>query len=180
LSVATVGDRRRLSIADVMIVVAAAAIGLVLVRQPFPISGRSPMSALAWSGLVLATDFLAPVSFAFLAIRLRPPRPTFRRLARQPGFAACLVVAAASVVVAGLFGIDQILAKGGPHLNSESWCSLEVHSAALAVLGSWITLATAGRWRRLATGGVERLGRLVGWTWLSLLAILWTITLAIS
>ena len=99
---ATGNDRSRLSIADGMIAVAAVAVGLVLVRQTLPINEVSPAWAgLAMNGSVLAADLLAPISFALLAIRLRPPRPPLRRLARQPGFAACL----AAVTAGGLLAI---------------------------------------------------------------------------
>lgn len=165
-----IGDRRSLSIADGMIAIAAVAVAMVLVRATLPIDpGSAGRGRLLMTGMMLLANFLAPLSFAIVAIRLRRPRPPFRRLARQPGFAACLAASAACVVVAILLGILRVTS---PKDDAVGFWMMASYFIPFAVLGAWVTLAAAGRWRRPAPGGVERLGWLIGWAWLAITGML--------
>jgi hypothetical protein len=121
------------------------------------------------NGMVLLADFLTPSSFAVLAIRLRRPRPRVRRLARQPGFAACLAASGAGTVVAVLAVLFRIIR---PKEDISGLWFMSILSLPFAVLGAWLLLAATGRWRRPVPGGVERLGWLIGWAWLAIIGML--------
>ena len=82
-----IGDRpkRRLTLLDVMILVAATAIALALARATVsPVQPDGEAIVVAWA-------FLTPLSWAVLLLRLKRPRPGLRRLTSRPGDAACLV-----------------------------------------------------------------------------------------
>jgi hypothetical protein len=95
---------RRFTMMDAMLLVAATAIGLGLVREfdrDFTSFIRDTYYQ-GWEsqfgkavGMILRVIALTlPCALAWtvatLALRLRPPRPPWRRLMRQPGFVACL------------------------------------------------------------------------------------------
>jgi len=83
---------RRLTLADLVVLVVAAAVGLMMLRMlvgdqddsPFgrPIGGMKV-------GLIL-TPFLLTTTSAIVIARLRGPRPGFRAAIRQPGTLACV------------------------------------------------------------------------------------------
>lgn len=183
---------RRFTLLDGMILVASVAAGLGVLRA---FSGEGEWDFLVTPSLwsrdlldVLAADLivmLAPpavsVTLAVLALRLRQPRPTWRRLVRQPGLMAGLALVAAWAVV-GIFtalhvtslGGVVVLANGGgvgPGDSPGYW--LEVFSEFAAVFGGfavascWATLAVGRRWRAEAGWG-DRLGRLVGVGWIAM------------
>ena len=108
---------RRLTILDITMLVAATAVGLTILRT-FWNSGwffrqYSPGSELSFLAQCLyqaCFPFLASWTVCFLILRLRQPRPTLRRLARQPGMAACsaaalvLVVPLMAIVIPEIYG----------------------------------------------------------------------------
>ena len=103
-------------------------------------------------------------TIAWALIRLAPPRPPLRRLARQPGSVACGV----ALLVGGVEVIMQWLTL----LNADLMSSLVSDGAARlsaeiapAVLGAWATLRLGGCWRA-ERGWVDRAGRALGWSWL--------------
>jgi hypothetical protein len=101
---------RRFTILDATILVAATAVGLAILRlfvadgwffrQEFPISHIKSMAQCANEACL---PFFASWTLGFLILRLRWPRPRLRRLARQPGMAACS--AAALVLIVQLLAI---------------------------------------------------------------------------
>ena len=77
---------RRLTILDAMVMVVATAGALALARPNLQ-SGN--LAHPAWAGYLEASiGVLVAWTPTALWLRLRRPRPTLRRLARQPGFAA--------------------------------------------------------------------------------------------
>lgn len=101
---------RPFTVLDGMILVAATAVSIVLLKiavgyfgafygpfsEPHDLTDGSDIPYLgSITGLIRcgSVPVLLPASLALLVIRLRKPRPALRRLARQPGFAACSVVA---------------------------------------------------------------------------------------
>ena len=104
-------ERRTITLFDLMMVVAATAIGLSLVQFGWhaksPAAGFStwPVSAKYSDGGYPSTRWVVPIAGrvgpflpclvawtgAFLVIRLRGPRPRRRRLLRQPGLVAAVV-----------------------------------------------------------------------------------------
>lgn len=104
---------------------------------------------------------LIPPTIAVLALRLRSPRPRFRRLARQPGWVAC-VMASLSSLVAGLLLLSCMA------MNGADWGRFLIRSLwaynGPTVAGAWILLAMSGRWKSEASW-IDRMGRLLGLGW---------------
>jgi len=101
---------RKFNLLDAMILIAATAAGLALLRT-FLASGRfflgSPFQrrfeSCVLSGIEAAYPFLVMWTLALVILRLRQPRPRIRRLIRQPGMAACSV--ASMMLIVQLLGI---------------------------------------------------------------------------
>jgi hypothetical protein len=103
---------RRFTIADMMILVVAAAVAMLLLRSYMPghlrqlqsIHDYAPDPWGLWWALVWVFEpsecVVIPWMAALIAIRLRQPRPRRIRLAAQPGFVACVAVMA--TIVPGL------------------------------------------------------------------------------
>lgn len=115
-------------------------------------------------------------SATVLAMRFRSPRPRFARLARQPGFMACVVVlltlAAGAVPLAEYNFLFRTM--GGhqePLLNPGKLFLALLYLMAVpvgfAVMASWFTLVLARRWRPEPMW-LDRAGRFFGWLWILL------------
>src|SRR4051794_31200278 len=116
---APLSRRRRLTIADVMILLVALAIGLFMIRTNLPIEFEPlprkaeliPNVVSAWAALLFPSLVFWTLTVALLA--LRPPRLPLRRLARLPGFVACgsaaVIVAAGAAVNVLHLGVGAIL-----------------------------------------------------------------------
>ena len=90
-------DSRRISTFDLMILVAAAAIGLWLEHHtpPYlwpggPWTGPGSAVILIWGWTLEAFPLLIPLAPTLVVLHLRRPRPSLRRLSLRPDFAACL------------------------------------------------------------------------------------------
>jgi hypothetical protein len=90
-------DSRKFSIFDLMILVAASAVGLWLMHHSPPYlwpggAAYGPESSVfrIWKVTLGSFPFLIPLAPTFLILHLRRPRPPLRRLSLRPGFAACL------------------------------------------------------------------------------------------
>lgn len=135
---------------------------------------------------------LVPLTAAVALLRLAPPRPSFQRLWRQPGFLACIAV---------LFAIGWRLfilvkrwaAEVAPPLMSvvsESWpyqllefaydrlFALEANAGGIVAI-AWIVAWLAGRWRP-EPSWIDRAGCLLGAAWIAmtLMAAMSALTLA--
>ena len=171
---------RRFTIADVMILVPAAAVGALILRSYLPGFSRQ----LGW----LSTDVPDPHGFwraytwlhgvgsclvvpwmaALIVIRLRRPRPGRLRLACQPGFVACVAVLAS--ILAGLAWFATIHHRPGfqrPEGFEQAW-SIATHWTDTAVAGAWLALVLARRWRP-EPSWIDRMGRALGFYWIFLL-----------
>ncbi len=178
---------RPFTLMDAMILIAATAVALPGARiMMIGIGVASPGESLSGALIDLCADgdykgagaLLAYLSalvaaawtVAVIPLRLRRPRPPWRRLGRQPGFIAAsaaalaltlliLVIARAWMVkgVAAFFvgDIELSLVVLGPSL------------AGAAVLGSWTTLILGRRWRAEASWP-DRLGRALGAYWIAM------------
>jgi hypothetical protein len=105
-------------------------------------------------------------TFALLVIRLRRPRPRFRRLNRQPGFVAC-VAAGLTLLLCGATSLP-LLAHG------KDWVSFISYApeVCFAVVGAWLALALAGRWHT-EPGWIDRMGLAVGVLWIASNLLTW-------
>ncbi len=166
-------SERRFTIADAMLLIAATAVGLSVQRDWIAPVFRGPLYPLRYY-VDLPYLLLAPLNFywtlAFVAIRLRSPRPSPRRLGRQPGFIAGLAVILATLIHAVL-GANLVFSARGVQWDRVDHLLLNLSPAqtiAPAVAVAWMVLAVSGRWRPNA-GWIDRLGRFIGLTWLGIL-----------
>jgi hypothetical protein len=162
---------RRFTLVDGMILVAATAGGLALTRTPlaegfwesFLGEPELHLVGVIHAVLLLGLPLLLMWTFALVVVRLRHPRPRFRRLASQPGFVAC--VAAASAMTLCTLSMIPLLAWS----NAFSYEQISLRSytpeAGFAVAGAWLSLALGRRWRA-EPGWIDRTGRGLGVTWI--------------
>ncbi len=199
------GEGRQLNILDAMVLIAATALGLALlgfsvgglgvireqVKESLDFSGPVPhnwprwvWTIVTWYGLIVEVSFpfCASWTIAILALRVRRPRPSMRRLLRQPGTVACY--SAAIFLLPALLGSICLLASSyfafDISFDSPEWqrglalCFIFLPSLpGSAVLSSWVTLRLVGRWRSEASW-IDRVGRLLGAYWIAAILLpLW-------
>lgn len=186
---------RRFTISDGMILVAALAVGLAWTSKLAPVLFRSfsPGHSLGVSQLerwdlvfmaaVLAMPTLLIVTLVLPVLRLRGPRPTWRRLARQPGMVASLAAVLTLLTIIAVFFLTASLYPRSILPSVREAFTVEyivglieiVMLAApligLAVASVWASLLLQHRWR-CEPSLVDRLGRLVGSAWLAMVPIM--------
>ena len=196
---------RKFFISDAIVLVAATAVGLFVFRPYYAVASLdwTPPFANAtwivgsiscvWNGLALAFPIVIAWTIALVGLRLRAPRPSWRKLLRQPGFVAGL---AATVVLAVRFcGFATMCARvvGQPSLSLVSvrrtggggfmagpppgnlLFELDHFVSTMALLGAsvaacWIFLLASGSWRP-ERGWIDRAGRVLGWFWIATLPL---------
>ncbi len=172
---------RKFTILDAMILVAAVACGLAMSRAVDP-AWYDGAHTQNWFGRITdgpvrvsaALPYLIALTPAVLLMRIRCPRPRWRRVMRQPGMAACS--AAMVPIVVALLRLQcrgWPLATSTPFGMEKIWDPLYwdcAFDAGLWVVAAWLALALSGR-RRSEPSGIDRLGRLVGAGWLMVLAV---------
>jgi hypothetical protein len=175
--------RRRFTLLDTMILVAATAAGYAVVQWSSPLIVGEPildvlreMSSLGEIGTtvallsLIAMPVIASWSLALIPLRLIGPRPRWRRLARQPGLVAALAVATTVGFLAMVWTVAAFVVGLGILSGFvELVIPMLPISLGLAVLVSWLTLIAGRRWRP-EPSWVDRLGRALGISWI-LLAI---------
>ena len=182
---------RRFTIADVMILVSAAAASSLILRFYMPgfqrsVGFASRLGLDAWN-LRLAYGWVrgpgscvvVPLMASLIAIRLLPPRP--RHLRIQPGFVACVAVMVS--LVPGILWYETVQYRPGfqrPDAFERAWGCV-THWSSTAVIGAWLALAF-GRRFRAERSWVDRAGRVLGAYWVFLvisgIAIEWLQRLA--
>lgn len=179
---------RRFSIADAMLLVAGTAVGIVWTKYWLLWSRDSYEAGLAgltrfaqhfrlarWLTEALSCCILS-LSGAWMAVRLRKPRPSIRQLSRQPGFVAATAALAAFAVntffhiADWMTGIIQVF--DAPRWSLMWWKDVWANSLALnpqsfcaPVAVAWLLLAIRGRWRR-EPGWIDKMGIALGSYWL--------------
>lgn len=113
--------------------------------------------------LVVALPHLVAWTFALVAIRLRAPRPGFRRLARQPGFVACGAAAPAALLCAGS-GLGFLVSGSRFRVGPASFIGY-TPELCFSVVGAWLALAASGRWKA-EPSWIDRTGRAIGVLWI--------------
>lgn len=186
------------------------AIGMSMRSEPFHFPGQTSDGGFEWLHFVEPPDYsggllqwktyrethrllcnvaqeIIPLTFPWtlvvLALRLRRPRPTLRRLAHQPGFAAC-----ASVAVMAAIGFLGDLSSGLERTTwgdgfrfrwGLEWIMFRDHyltfgdsppALAAAVAAAWALLAL-GRMARPEPGWLDRAGRVLGAYWGAVLVL---------
>jgi hypothetical protein len=192
-------ERRKFTLLDMMILVAAVAVGLWLRPQNLPpgferaieesIRQHSLRLLALWSRLILNGE---PMNYGFFSIRpmvsvwtltlllleLIHFRPPLRRLARQPGFAACCAVALVIVLV-GPMNIAMLDRSVDP---VPIWAKVRAYlrvalgfghgQCGAAVATAWLTLVLTGRWRP-RPDWLDRAGRALGIFWIAIIPLIW-------
>lgn len=183
---------RPFTVSDGMILTAAAAVGIWLILLYDREGGSS------WLGMMhhlaraatyrdlrygllefapYAQHLLLPLGFALVVVRLRRPRPSLRRLAHQPGFAACfaaLLVAFVSII-GSLFSMAERAVLGDGYLPPSpeifiysllyDLLAYPYPAPGAAVTAVWGVML-AGSMCRREPGWIDRAGRAVGACWL--------------
>ncbi|WP_435008445.1 hypothetical protein P12x_005655 [Tundrisphaera lichenicola] len=170
---------RRFTIADVMILVPAAAVGALILKPYLPgfswqlgyIPSFGPDPWGLWRAYLwlhgVGSCLVVPWMAAMIVIRLRRPRPRLVRF--QPGFVACVAVMAS--LVPGLAWIASIYHRPGfqrPQGFEQAWAIATSWTDA-AVLGAWLALWLGRKWRP-EPSWIDRMGRALGLYWIVLLA----------
>jgi hypothetical protein len=141
--------------------------------------GPQPWSwtRLARITLIRTAPFASVITMALLFLRLLQPRPSVRRLARQPGFVACLT-ASLVLFVGGSMTFSGVsrninLPWRGLHFSDYFpylFQPFERAEVGFAVAASWLVLIVGRRWRP-EPSWIDRCGRAVGAYWIMLVPI---------
>jgi hypothetical protein len=173
--------RRRFTIADGMILVAATAAALATAKSfpPRPRSALLPWAAeipkLTWAGLIF--------TLALIPIRLRRPRPGRDDLWRRPGWVSCISVAIALAVLllqeslsfATIFRANPVaLFSPGTDLAFFRNKIGQIQTQGIiAIAATWSVLACGGRWES-EPGWIDRAGRVIGVYWIVIGLVNWS------
>ncbi len=162
---------RRLTLLDVMIVVASTALGLAGARAIYPTMEPPKVKYLAWSFEGPPTVLVASWSLALLVLRAISPRPPRRRVVRQPGWLACASGSSAillGMACHGAFNAVHSEPQAGMWAIAGLW-SVAIRLAPAFVIGAWAGLLLDGRWSN-ERSWIDRAGRLVGAYWVAAFA----------
>jgi hypothetical protein len=160
-----------MNLLDLLLLVAGCGAGLALGLHDIA-SGAYRYYDWGSEGLALAEAWGAAlglsVTMTTLVLRLRPPRPAWCRLRRQPGFIAGLVTIAAAVemVLRGVVTYGKA-GLGSPLFRNNVLATvLSPIEYGFFILIGWGTLKVSGAWVSEA-GAIDRLGRAMGWFWIA-------------
>lgn len=170
-------SHRRFRISDGLVLVLATAVGFAWMRalnqeQFDGLSLANLRTVSGWTFLGWACCPLASaLSLGLLVLRLRSPKPRWRRLTRQPGFVACLF-GAGSAVLSGIVWLLILtsLLQLHPHNSPEDVFGPFWLGAGGATLGAWIVMLLGGTGRP-EKSWLDRSGRVMGGFWLGLLLL---------
>jgi hypothetical protein len=169
--------RRRITVADVMVLVATMVPGLILLRVTvdldlfnLPLNPKAPPGRNFIEYLSVAGgSILGTMTLALLVLSLYKPGRSLREIIGGPGFVACAAVVAASVLPAAysVIGVTWNTALGFPRfsLYLNNLFARWTHGAGAMIIGAWIALALVGRWRPVPTW-TDRLGCVLGICWI--------------
>ncbi len=166
-------DRRRFSLAHGMILIAASAVGMALMRLFFQSASRVSVGGNPFYNAQLNLFSFSPMlmvwSITLLFLQLRQPRSPIRELAGTPGFGAVCATACVTIVHFSRMGIEAILDPKHSFLAEPFFIlfSSMVPFVTLSIVPVWLLVALGGRWNR-SMDWRERLGRVVGWSWIVL------------
>jgi hypothetical protein len=176
---------RKFTMADLMILVAGSAAAVAWTKAYY---GTSASQIEQLDGfwkyklsylIVTPVPALTSIGVALLVCRLRPPRPSLRRLVRQPGAVAMACVGLmlllnAATMLAGHAlnaGLDRVWPPTPmpgatiATISNEYSLMFATTEVGLVIAACWLLLAAVGRWRAERTW-IDRLGRGLGVCWI--------------
>jgi hypothetical protein len=176
---------RGFTIADAMILVAATAIGFGvdcisnwIVFPDLGARGNAASRAFTYSQAIGkiqlgSVPFLTTWTIAFPALRLRRPRRAIRRCFREPGMVACCA-ASVGVLINALWILVLAFAYY-PDPTVEFFYrgnDITVYAVhvGFAVIGSWTGLVLVRGWTPIPCW-IDRLGRVLGLLWISMIGV---------
>jgi hypothetical protein len=157
---------RRLTLFDLMVLVAAAALGMAGSRNIQPGAYGGPWK---YYIKVKLTLYLAAATFGLLFLALRQPRPRLRRLMMRPGVMACASADIALIGMAAATVAEFSTEMGWPRAMPEllfRWAWQSHGAPSWAIAAAWITLALNRRFRP-EPSWLDRAGRFVAVGWLT-------------
>ncbi|MDB5352456.1 MAG: hypothetical protein JWN86_3703 [Planctomycetota bacterium] len=168
--------RRRFTILDGLSLVAATAVGLGISRAVIaPMVGGFPTSLpdLKMAALVLLIAMLPVVwawTLALIPLRLRGPRPSYRRLYRQPGWTAAIATLIGPLGEMCRWAWFILLPFGSSIRFDLPFAPFDVFRRLLPPIGlavalAWTLLFLSGGWRA-EPSWIDRLGRGLGAMWI--------------
>jgi hypothetical protein len=122
--------------------------------------------------VALTLPFFAIWTLALIPLRLRFPRPRWRRLPNQPGAMATCAVGVSLVVALLHFCVVLFVIPAQWHpisVGTNEWVLAYVHLASypgVAALASWVTLLLGRRWRA-ERSWIDRCGCVLGAYWVA-------------
>jgi hypothetical protein len=166
---------RPFTLGDAMILIIALALGLAIARPGIALIVDAVRSDPRWrfqtfAGAValgrmlniIVLNFLLFLLPAFLIVRVKRPRPPFRSMICQPGFAAC--AAPVAVVLATMpFAVVATSGLAGQIIE----IAVQVLSVGAAPL-AWVFLIATRRWNP-EPSWIDRSGRILGALWIIVL-----------
>jgi hypothetical protein len=173
-------SRRGFTVAHAMILVASTALGYYLVSWDMVTNAMNGIihknyraCAYVFAGVIHPVWLIW--TFAALIIRLLPPRPAFRRLARQPGMIASVSVSLGAPIYLVLLMLSMrrtSLEFNRSFLNN--YIGSLHGTLCWMVFGAWLAQALRRQWRP-EPSAIDRFGRLLGFGWIGFfpLEILW-------
>ncbi len=169
--------RRFFTLADALILTAASAVALSCLRLPlerrmgFIADGRIIDNVRP--ATLIAAAFALCWGCAVLAIEIRSGHSLFVDRVKRPGFLACFMATAGSLVK--LFFL--LIWGATRNYQTESWyvptlVGQLIEPAAVGVFATWGTMLLCKTWR-LGRTWSDYLGIIVGLTWLTLYGVSW-------
>lgn len=181
--ISTTKERRHFTIGDGMILVAGTAMGLAWTAQAWRAFSDVPVADDAWgpawaatmNGFVLALPCVLILTFTWLVLRLRGPRPPWRRVACLPGTTAVLTAAFSLTLFAPFVVMILLAAARRLGSYSELWkesaagmielAALSTPVIGFSILSAWVLLVVQRRWR-CERSWLDRMGRALGMAWI--------------
>ena len=165
-------DRRRFTLIDMMLLVAAVTPSLVLLRIAKGLKLFADMPGIAWDTHLIETItviggcVLVPMTFIVLVLSLLDRRTDRRDVIQGAGFFACVAIAGSAVFALAFLAIrvataDKLNRPTEFMIQFNNYFGRVKYLAGPMILGGWLACALIGRQRPRPTW-MDRLGVLIG------------------